>query len=105
MRSLSRRIEAAEARSAAPTPPPRKSDEIAVSLKEYDRLLEHMKNSWKEFVVDGEYLYVNVYDPEITQWEMPANAYIKSRARPALRRARSPSYERRSPRSRMLEDW
>jgi len=102
MLSLSRRIETAEAvptepptRPAAPT---RKTDEITISLKQYDRLIEHMKNSWEEVVVGGKYLYINVHNPNVKQWEMPVNAYVKSRPRPAPRPARPSSYERRSPR-------
>lgn len=95
--SLSRRIEAAEAQPAAPTPTPRKTDEITISLRDYDRFLEHMKNSWEEVIVGGRHLYINAHDPNIRQWDMPANAYVKSCPRPARRPARSPSYERRSP--------
>jgi hypothetical protein len=105
MLSLSRRIETAEAlptqptvRPAAPKPAPRKTDEITISLKEFDHLVQHMKNSWEKRIIDGEYVYVNAHDPSIKQWAMPANAYIKSHPRPAPRLARSPSYERRSPR-------
>jgi hypothetical protein len=105
MVSLSNRIEAAQDRPAAPKPPLRKPSEIIVSLKEYDYLLEHMKNSWEEVIVGGSYLYINVHDPNIKQWKMPVNAYIKSRPRPAPRPSRSSSYERRSSGSRMSEDW
>lgn len=102
MLSLSRRIETADAvptePPARPAAPTRKTDEITISLKQYDHLIEHMKNSWEEVVVGGKYLYVNVHDPNVKQWEMPANAYVKSRPRPAPRPARSSSYERRSPR-------
>jgi len=108
MLSLSRRIETAEAvppkpsaRPAAPTPTPRKTDEITISLKQFDHLVEHMKNSWEEVIVGGKYLYVNVHDPNVKQWDMPANGYVKSRPRPAPRPSRSPSFERRSTRARM----
>jgi hypothetical protein len=106
MLSLSRRIETAEAPSPepiikTPSPPPRKTDEITISLKEYDHLMEHLKNSWEEVLVDGKYRYVNVHQPNTTRSEMPTNGYVKLLPRPAPRPARSPSYERRSPRSRM----
>lgn len=100
MLSLSRRIEATGVRTTASTPTPRTVGKITVSLEEYDRLLEHMKNSWERVIRGGGDLYVNVYDPDIKQREMPANAYIKSSPRPAPRPARSPSYERLSPRPR-----
>ena len=105
MLSLSRRIETAEVlptepvvRPAAPTP--RRTDEIAISLKEFDHLMDHLKNSWEEVLVDGRYRYVNVHQPNTTRSEMPVNAYVKLLPRPAPKLSRSPSYERRSPRSR-----
>lgn len=106
MLSLSRRIETAEAAPAEPAvrfaaPAPRKTDEITLSLKEFDHLMEHLKNSWDEVLVDGRYRYVNAHQPNTTRSDMPANAYVKLLPRPAPRPARSPSYERRSPRSRM----
>lgn len=101
--SLSRRIEIAEAQPTPRTPTPRSTTEITISLREYDRLLVHMKNSWEEVIVGGRYLYVNTHDPNIKQWDMPVNAYVKSKTRPAPRPARSSSYERRSPGSRMSD--
>lgn len=93
----------AAAPSAAAAPPaPRKPDEITISLKDFDHLLQHLKRCWEERLVDGQYVYVNVHDPSLTQWAPPpADAYVRARGpRAAPRLARSPSYERCSPRSR-----
>jgi hypothetical protein len=59
------------------TPKLKKTDEAIVSLKELEKLLGHMKNSWEERNVAGSVLYVNCFDDKKRQWERP-NGFIKS---------------------------
>jgi len=57
---------------------PRKSTEIAVSIKEWDRYIEHLKNSWSESLVSGRILYVNAFDESKNTWDMPRGGFIKT---------------------------
>jgi len=100
--SLSRRIEEATATPTpkpaplpTPTPTPKKPDEVTISMKRFDHLLEHMKNSWEETIVAGKVLYVNVFDKSNRQWERPeSDAFIRSCNRPS-KPSRTPSWDNR----------
>lgn len=109
MLSLPRRIETGGGDGGLPsepiiirsaTPTLRKTDEITISLKEFDHLMGHLKNSWEEVLVEGRYRYVNIHHPSTTRSEIPTSGYVKLLPRPVPGLARSSSYERCSPRSR-----
>lgn len=97
LESLSRRLEASKAVPEAPKPsiPKPRTDEAVVKLKELDRMLEHMKNSWVEKVVAGRILYVNVFDDKKSTFDRP-NGFIKELPR-AARPAKVPSWDREAP--------
>ena len=57
---------------------PKKSNEIVVSMKEWDRQMEHLKNSWSESLVSGRILYVNAFDESKNTWDMPRGGFIKT---------------------------
>lgn len=57
---------------------PKKSNEIVVSMKEWDRQMDHLKNSWSESLVSGRILYVNAFDESKNTWEMPRGGFIKT---------------------------
>jgi len=91
--SLSRRIQEKAANKPTPDEKPRKPKEtegFSISMEEFVRMLEHMKNSWEETYVAGKVLYVNAFDKNKSQWEVP-DGFIKAYPR----RARVPSWDRR----------
>lgn len=95
LESLSRRVADTRPEPAAPTPKPRRTDEVTVSVKEFDLLLEHMKNSWEERIVGSRVEYINVFDNSRKVTEFPINAFVRPVPRPA-RPVRTGSYERTS---------
>lgn len=106
--SLSRRIATSQSQTdddhstpaptpqSKPRPASKKTDEATISMKEFDHLLEHLKNSWEEVVVTGRIMYVNVFDRNQRTWERPTGAFIKSFPRPAPKPVRRGSYDRTS---------
>ena len=91
LETLARRLEQSALKSEPklalkpqPKPAP-KTDEVVISLKELDRLLDHMKNSWEERLVAGQILYVNTFDDKKQQWERPSG-FIKAapKAKPVM---------------------
>ena len=59
---------AAEKKAEPKSPKP---TEVLVNAKEWDRVTEHMKNSWMETLVSGKILYVNCFDEKRNTWEKP----------------------------------
>lgn len=59
------------------TKPKFKADEVVISPKELDHLLEHMKNSWIETRVVGKPLWVNVFDDKKVSWERPVSGFVR----------------------------
>ena len=57
---------------------PKKPTEIVVSIKEWDRYMDHLKNSWSESLVSGRILYVNAFDESKNTWDMPRSGFIKT---------------------------
>jgi hypothetical protein len=76
-------------------PIPHKADEVVISLKELDHLLEHMKNSWVEKNVAGQILYVNAFDDRKSQWEKP-DGFIKALPKPT-KPQKAPVWEEEKP--------
>jgi len=89
--------------TTAPRPKP-DADEAVVSLKELDKLLDHLKNSWYEEYVGDDILYINVADKSKRTWRRPTGAYIRSESHLA-KPARTGSWERRSPRPPTSSSW
>jgi len=56
----------------------KKVDEVIISIKEWDRYMEHLKNSWSESLVSGRILYVNAFDESKNTWELPRGGFIKT---------------------------
>lgn len=81
-----------------PTPPRRAEEVTTISFTELDRLLEHMRNSWEEIIEGDRLVYVNAFDRNIKESDVPANAYIRSHLIAPSRPQRTRSYERRPPR-------
>jgi hypothetical protein len=69
-----------------------KTDEVVISLKELDHLLEHMKNSWVEKSVAGKVLYVNCFDDKRSQWEKP-EGFIRPLPVKTTKPTRVPTWE------------
>lgn len=93
MRSLSRRIELystdkPDIKTAEPKT--KKTDEVTITLKELDHLLDHIKNSWEESIVAGAFMYTNAFDKK-QQRERPENGFIKML--PRSTRPRTPSWD------------
>jgi len=107
MRALSGRIETAKATPAPkptepkkPEPKKKNTDDITITMKEFDHLLEHMKNSWEEVISAGEIIYVNAFDNKKRTRERPEGAFIKPYPR-SSRPSRTPSWEQSGKRSRV----
>lgn len=107
LNDLARRIDAAKPEIPKPTtfkhapkpqqqqpqpqqPRPQQKDDLIVSKKELDILVQHMKNSWHEVSVAGKILYVNAFDDQKSRWDRP-EGFIKTLPRapkPATRPTR-----------------
>ena len=97
LESLGQRLQAAKAPKPS-TPAPKKeeklrpkSEEVTVSLKELDHLMQHMKNSWVEKKVEGKSLFVNVFDDKKVSWERP-EGFVKFLPAPK-KVVRTPTWE------------
>jgi len=87
-----------------PEPKKPKSDEVVMQLKEFEKYIDHMKNSWTETLVAGKILYVNAWDEKkLNTWERPSSGFIKTLPKPAPR----PVYEQpqTQPRRRPTSDY
>ncbi|KAG9245471.1 hypothetical protein BJ878DRAFT_541235 [Calycina marina] len=56
----------------------KKADEIVVSIKEWDRYIEHLKNSWSESWLAGRILYINAFEESQNTWDRPRRGFIKT---------------------------
>jgi hypothetical protein len=65
-------------------------EQVTVSWKDLDTLLNHMKNSRVEKRTSGEILYVNKFYAAKTQWERPTG-YIKHLAQSSRQSSVTPS--------------
>lgn len=74
----------------------KKSDELIITLKDLELLLEYKKNCWEEIFMGGRIAYVNCFDPKNLVWERPAGGFVKEVQRPSL--SRKQSFERTSAR-------
>jgi hypothetical protein len=111
MQSLSRRIEDSTSVLGKQEPkrsgPTKRNDDVTITLKELDFMLDHLKNSWEEVIDGGAIVYVNVFDRARRVRERPEGGFIKSVPRvpraprlpswDQLSRTRVPSWER--------DDW
>lgn len=73
----------------------KKTDEIVISIKEWDRYVEHLKNSWSESLVSGRILYVNAFDESRNTWDLPRGGFIKTLPIPVPKPTTRPFEERR----------
>jgi hypothetical protein len=80
--TLSQRLDAKPSTQKLVQKPAHKPEEVVVSMKELDRFLDHMKNSWVEKIVAGKVLYVNCFDDK-SQWEKPSTGYVKATPKPS----------------------
>jgi hypothetical protein len=73
MRSLSSRIEESRAAPAPRLPEPKKknTDDVTITMKEFDIMIEHQKNSWEEVILGGSLAYQNVFDKKRTVKDRP----------------------------------
>jgi len=93
LESLGQRLEKSGTRPAPksalrpmqPQTSAQRTEEVVIALKEWQKLVDHRKNSWVETLVSGKILYVNVFDDRQSQWERP-DGYIRE-----LPRTRKPS--------------
>ncbi|TVY85084.1 hypothetical protein LSUE1_G001468 [Lachnellula suecica] len=103
--SLGQEIEHSKLKVPKPTTTPKqpqkptlKADQVIVSLKELDTLVQHMKSCWVEKSVEGKSYYVNAFDEKKRQWDRP-EGFIKLLPR-VPKPTRTPTWEQRSRRPR-----
>jgi hypothetical protein len=104
MRNLSIRIadtpvpatKPAEKKPAEKKPEPKKknTDDVTITMKEFDHMLEHLKNSWEEIVIGGSVVYQNAFDKRRIVRDRP-DGWIKTLPRATRTRTKVPSWERR----------
>jgi hypothetical protein len=87
-----------------PVKPKLKTDEVIVSLKELDILMQHMKSSWVETLVAGKILYVNAFDDKKIQWEKP-DGFIKALPRVPKPTTSRPTWEQPPRRPARDDHW
>jgi hypothetical protein len=102
--TLSQRLDAKPSTQKPVQKPTHKPEEVVISMKELDRFLDHMKNSWVEKIVAGKVLYVNCFDDKKSQWEKPSTGYVKTTPRPS-RPSMTPSWDQPAMRLVRASAW